>query len=77
MYEMYTAKSDPSQHSYWLMNSSKEEDRRYMVSEIGVVFYAIEGTANEAGVRLVGYLDKNCKITTGDGTKEKPYTITK
>lgn len=77
MYEMYTAKSDPSQHSYWLMNSSKEEERRYMVSEIGVVFYAIEGTANEAGVRLVGYLDKNCKITTGNGTKEKPYTITK
>ena len=59
------------------MTPSQKENFEYMVSEIGVVFYAIEGTANEAGVRLVGYLDKNCKITTGDGTKEKPYTITK
>ena len=77
MYEMYTARNSNTQRSYWLMNSSNEEYRRYIVSEIGVVFYQKEGTPTDAGTRIVGYLDKNCQIVQGQGTKDNPYKITK
>ena len=77
MYEMHTARNANTQRSYWLMNSSNEEYRRYIVSEIGVVFYEKEGTPTDAGTRIVGYLDKNCQIVQGQGTKDNPYKITK
>lgn len=77
MYEMHTARNTNTQRSYWLMNSSNEEYRRYIVSEIGVVFYEKEGTPTDAGTRIVGYLDKNCQIVQGQGTKDNPYKITK
>ena len=76
MYEMHTAKNNIVQHSYWLMNSSEEDYRRYMVAELGSVFYDTN-IPFESGVRLVGYLDKKCQITGGQGTKEDPYTIAK
>lgn len=77
MYDLFTAKNGTEVISYWLMNSSQEEGREYKVSEIGVVYYdkIIDGTT--AGVRVVGYLDKNCKIVSGKGTKESPYKIAK
>lgn len=77
MYEMHTARNATGQRGYWLMNSSQEDYRVYMVSEIGVVYYAIEGTPTETGTRIVGYLDKNCQIVQGEGTVDKPYKITK
>lgn len=77
MYEMHTARNSNTQRSYWLMNSSSEEFRRYIVSEIGVVFYQKEGTPTDAGTRIVGYLDKDCQIVQGKGTKDNPYKITK
>lgn len=77
MYEMHTARNSNTQRSYWLMNSSSEEFRRYIVSEIGVVFYQKEGTPTDAGTRIVGYLDKDCQIVQGQGTKDNPYKITK
>lgn len=77
MYDLYTAKNSGNLISYWLMNSSQKEDIEYMVSEIGVVYYDVIYDTNKAGTRVVGYLDKNCKIVSGKGTKEKPYKIAK
>lgn len=75
MYDMYSAKNSNELISYWLMNSSQEKERKYLVSEIGVIFYEDVVDVSSAGVRAVGYFNKNCKIISGEGTKEKPYKI--
>lgn len=75
MYDMYSAKNSIFLTSYWLMNSSQEKTREYMVSVAGVVYYSDVMDATEGGTRVVGYLDKKCKVVSGEGTKEKPYKI--
>lgn len=75
MYDMYSAKNSNELISYWLINSSQEKERKYLVSEIGVIFYEDVVDVSSAGVRAVGYFNKNCKIISGEGTKEKPYKI--
>ncbi len=75
MYDMYSAKNSIFLTSYWLMNSSQEKTREYMVSLAGVVYYSEVMDTTEGGTRVVGYLDKKCKVVSGEGTKEKPYKI--
>lgn len=77
MYDLYTANNSNALISYWLMNSSQKESLEYMVSEIGVVYYDEIVDTNSAGTRVVGYLNKNCKIVSGKGTKDEPYKIAK
>ena len=75
MYDMYSAKNSIFLTNYWLMNSSQEKTREYMVSLAGVVYYSEVMDTTEGGTRVVGYLDKKCKVVSGEGTKEKPYKI--
>lgn len=77
MYDLYTAANSELLISYWLMNSSQREDLEYMVSSIGIVYYEGIPDTNTAGTRVVGYLNKDCKIVSGKGTEERPYKIAK
>lgn len=78
MYEMFSASSmDSSIRSYWLINSSKDENLKYVVSDIGVVFYGKMSPYSTFGVRPVGYLNKDCIIVSGKGTESDPYIIDK
>ena len=78
MYELFSAypQSDTAT-SYWLINSSEESDRQYLVSDVGVIYYEKLTTIAKANIRIVGYLDKDTKISLGEGTLEDPYTIVK
>lgn len=75
MYDLYTA-SDYSS-SYWLINSSKKEKVKNIVSDNGTIYYEPKEDDFEAGIKLVGYIDKNCTIESGSGTLEDPYVIVK
>lgn len=76
MYDLFSAsKSDFS--SYWLINSSNLDDMRYIVSDIGVIYYEPLGSNMYANIRFVSYLDKNVLIVSGKGTRLNPYKITK
>lgn len=77
MYDLYTAANSELLINYWLINSSQQENIEYMVSSIGIIYYEGIPDTNKAGTRVTGYLDKNCKIVSGNGTKEKPYKIAK
>lgn len=78
MYEMFSASTGyDSLKSYWLINSSKDSTIKYGVSDIGVVMYGEEANTFDFGVRLVGYIDSDYTIVTGNGTYGKPYTISK
>ena len=77
MYDLYTAKNAGLLTNYWLINSSQQEDITYMVSATGVIYYDGKPDTTKAGTRVIGYLDKNCKIVSGKGTEEKPYKIAK
>ena len=77
MYDLYTAKNSKLLINYWFMNSSQQEDITYMISAIGVIYYNGVPDTNTAGTRVIGYLDKNCKIVSGKGTEERPYKIAK
>ncbi|MDD5888691.1 MAG: DUF5011 domain-containing protein [bacterium] len=77
MYEMFTAEQSSSGMGYWLINSSQEEFRKYVISNIGVVIYDLLPDHFETCIRPVGYLDKNIKIVSGSGTKVDPYKISK
>lgn len=77
MYDMFTTYQRPTGMGYWLINSSKEEFRKYVVSNIGVVIYEQLPDNLESYVRPVGYLDKKVKIVSGQGTEKNPYKISK
>ena len=79
MYEMFSAfdYNDKAMKSYWLINSSRKQYTKAVVSDIGVVMYGDLYDYDEYGVRPVGYLDKDCVIVRGQGTMDNPYTITK
>ncbi len=73
-YDMFSAMQGGG--SYWLINSSKNDNLRNAVSLIGVYLYD-ETTINSFGVRLVGYLKDNVTIVSGKGTYDNPYKISK
>lgn len=79
MYEMFSAFDYDSvaMKSYWLINSSKRQYTKAVVSDIGVPMYGDLYDYGEYGVRPVGYLDKDCVIVRGKGTSQDPYIITK
>ena len=77
MYEIFSAYEPGMQHGYWLLNSSLEENRKYFISNNGVVFYDLSTDSYTTYIRPVGYLHKNCKIISGDGTIDSPYKIKK
>lgn len=77
MYEIFSAYEPGMQHGYWLLNSSLEENRKYFISNNGVVFYDLSTDSYTTYIRPVGYLHKNCKITSGNGTIDSPYKIKK
>lgn len=79
MYEMFSAfdYNSITMKSYWLLNSSKAQYTKALISDIGVVMYGPLYDNAEYGVRPVGYLNKDCSIVSGNGTYEKPYVITK
>lgn len=77
-FEMFSASPNVYQmKSYWLINSSQNENRKYGVTDIGVVMYGETTKYDKYGIRPTAYLDKNCAIVSGKGTLEKPYKIDK
>ena len=77
MYDLYTAQNNSLLSGYWLLNSSQNQDVVYMISPIGAVYNTGVPDSNTAGIRGIGYLNKNCKIVSGKGTEERPYKIAK
>ena len=79
MYEMFSAFDFNSEtmRSYWLINSSRAQYTKAVISDIGVAMYGVLYDYDEYGIRPVGYLNKNCVIVRGDGTRNNPYIITK
>lgn len=79
MYDMFSAfeyEGDYMQ-SYWLINSSKEQYTKGVISDIGVVLIGEVSDYTEFGVRVVGNLNKKVIITKGAGTKQNPYIVAK
>lgn len=78
MYEMFSAMPiNPNVKSYWVINSSKSKSEFPGVSDIGVVMYGNASVDYTYGIRPVGYLNKDCIITSGNGTKDNPFVISK
>ena len=77
MYDLYTAQNNSLLSGYWLLNSSQSQDVVYMISPIGAVYNTGVPDSNTAGIRVIGYLNKNCKIVSGKGTEERPYKLAK
>lgn len=78
MYDMFSASNaNVLLKSYWLINSSKNSKIKYGVSDIGVVMYGEAAETYDFGIRPVGYLNKDCSIVSGKGTKDSPYIIEK
>ena len=75
MYEMFSGALPYNGNSYWLSTSSKKI--AYVVSQTNVIFYLNEERPKMAGVRFVGYLDKNVTILSGKGTEYNPYILQK
>lgn len=79
IYEMFTAADFHAQNtsSYWFINSSRRENTKAVMAEIGTVLYGDLYNYANYGVRPVGFLDKNCTIVRGDGSYNNPYIISK
>ena len=78
MYDMFSAWNVTKQvRSYWLINSSQNENLKYGVTDIGVVYYGETDSYSSYGIRPVGYMHKNCIIVSGSGTYEDPYIVEK
>ena len=77
MYEMFSGASGNSSSSYWLINSSKNNDINYHVSENDTIYYDKTTPLKEVGVRITGYLSDEVTIVSGKGTLTKPYILQK
>lgn len=77
MYEIFSANLFKNNKAYWLLNSSEEQYRKYIVSDNGTVYYENLSDVETANIRPVGYLNKECRILSGSGTKDEPYKIAK
>lgn len=78
MYDVYSAEGTlPYVESFWLMNSSKSSNEVPGVSETGTVMYGGASTTYSYGIRPVAYFDKKVIITSGKGTRNKPFIIKK
>lgn len=77
MYELFSGTNGNNGYSYWLINSSEEELRKYLVSNIDVIYYNKIPNSEKAGIRVVGYLDKDVTVLSGKGTKNNPYVLEK
>ena len=79
MYEMFSAFDFNSltMKSYWYINSSKMENTKAVVADIGTVLYGKLYDYTGFGVRPVAFLDKQCEIVRGSGTFEDPFIISK
>ncbi len=79
MYELFSAQPQRKYNggSYWLLNSSKTKKITGYITDIGVVYNGEVPTYIDAGIRVVGYLKNNVIISSGKGTLEKPYKLSK
>lgn len=77
MYEMFSGVHPNGNRTYWLRTSSNTEGNMYVVSPINVIYYNKLTKDTYSGVIIVGYLNKNVSILSGNGTLDKPYILTK
>lgn len=80
IYEMFSGfdfDTDVYMKSYWLLNSSTKSGKKAIVADIGSTYDSDVYDDEMFGIRPVGYLDKNCEIVSGKGTKDNPYIISK
>ena len=77
MYEMFSGVNSDTTSQYWLRNSSKEQFRKYLVSNTNIIYYNQVLDTMQAGVRVVGYINKDATILSGKGTYSNPYILEK
>ena len=51
MYEMFSGVNSDTTSQYWLRNSSKEQFRKYLVSNTNIIYYNQVLDTMQAGVR--------------------------
>lgn len=74
-YELFSAKNDYNFDDYWYLNSSKQENVKYVMANAGSIYTLDLHDETTAGVKLVGYFNKDVKITSGTGLITDPYYI--
>ncbi|HIS37941.1 MAG TPA: DUF5011 domain-containing protein [Candidatus Onthousia faecavium] len=75
-FDIFSAKGDlSSADGYWLIDSSKEDNRKTVIRAIGSTSYVSTSDDMELGVKVKAYFDDDVIITDGDGTYNNPYTI--
>ncbi len=77
-FDLFSARRNNSLlRKYWYINSSKNENRLYLASAGGTIYYTDYIDTSFAGVKISAYLDKSITITGGSGTEKDPYKIKK
>lgn len=78
LYELFSASNGSySMRSYWAINSSQRQYTKAVVADVGSLYDVNVYDSSEFGIRPVGYLEKAIEIVSGNGTKDKPYVISK
>ncbi len=79
VYEMFSAFDfrEDTMASYWYVNSSKKKNTISVMADIGAYYGNEANNYEQFGIRLVGYMDKNTSIVSGEGTRERPYVVVK
>lgn len=79
MYDMFSAQSteipNSVQNSYWLINSSEKGRIQGALYDIGVPVNESIGDYDIYGIRVVGYINENKVVSSGDGTNDSPYLL--
>lgn len=77
MYELFSGADTNPKASYWLRNSSKQQYRKYVVSNTNIIYYNELPDTMVAGVKVVGYINSSATILSGKGTESNPYVLEK
>ena len=76
MYEIFGAQpQSEASRSYWMINTSQQNHVGAAMLSMGVPINGKIEDNTRLGVRVIGFVKKGTTISSGEGTKEKPYVI--
>ena len=76
MYEIFGAQpQSEASRSYWMINTSQQNHVGAAILSMGVPINGKIEDNTRLGVRVIGFVKKGTTISSGEGTKEKPYVI--
>ena len=66
VFEVFSGSINNTEHAYWLIDSSKEDENKTMIDMDGTTAFYYKETGRKAGVKIKAYLSKDVYVKSGN-----------